>query len=87
MKRPRPKHTRELGVSEFKAKALGLFEETAKTGAEFTVLKKGKPIAKVIPFTASIREGTRAGSWRDLIEINDEDLAQVNFSDDWSLAR
>lgn len=39
---------RTMNASEFKAKCLGLLEEVAATGEEITILKHGKPIARVI---------------------------------------
>ena len=39
-----------FSVSEFKAKSLGLLERVARSGESIVVTKRGKPIAKVIPF-------------------------------------
>lgn len=39
-----------LSVSEFKAKALAIVAQVADTGEPVVVTKRGKPIAKVIPF-------------------------------------
>ena len=41
---------KSLSVSEFKSKSLGLLEEVSRTGESIIVTKRGKPIAKVIPF-------------------------------------
>ena len=41
---------KEVSVSEFKAKALGLLERVASQGSSFIVTKRGKPIARVVPF-------------------------------------
>ncbi len=41
---------KKISVSEFKAKSLGLFEQISKSGKELIIYKRGKPIAKVIPF-------------------------------------
>ena len=39
-----------LAVSQFKAHALKILSELEKTKEELIITKRGKPIAKVIPF-------------------------------------
>lgn len=50
MSSARPK---TISVSEFKAHALGIFEEIFQKGRSVVVTKFGKPLAKVIPFAAT----------------------------------
>lgn len=38
-----------VSVSEFKAQALGIFDDISKTGRVVTVTKHGKPLAKILP--------------------------------------
>ena len=40
-----------INISEFKAKCLAVLEEIARTGEGVTILKRGKPIAQVLPAT------------------------------------
>jgi len=42
------KKKKVFSVSEFKAKALGLFERVSREGEDITITKHGKPLAKVI---------------------------------------
>jgi len=44
---PRP---REIAAGEFKAKCLGIIDEVSKSGQEVIVTKRGKAVAKLIPF-------------------------------------
>ena len=44
---------RTINASEFKAKCLALLDEIARTGETLTVLKRGKPVARVVPAPAS----------------------------------
>ena len=44
-----------LSISEFKAKALAIVAQVADTGEPVVVTKRGKPIAKVIPFSAETK--------------------------------
>ena len=40
---------KEINASEFKAKCLAILEEVAQTGQPVTILKRGKPIAQLVP--------------------------------------
>ena len=68
-----------LGVSEFKAKCLGLLDEVAK-GNTLIITKRGRPIAKVSPVsapTASLR-----GSWKGIVTIKG-DIVKFNEATSW----
>lgn len=55
-----------LGVSEFKAKCLGLLDEVAK-GNTLIITKRGRPIAKVSPVSAPTT--SLRGSWKGIVTI------------------
>ncbi|MGH9465624.1 MAG: type II toxin-antitoxin system Phd/YefM family antitoxin [Thermoanaerobaculia bacterium] len=38
-----------INASEFKAKCLGLLDEVARTGESLTILKRGRPLARLVP--------------------------------------
>lgn len=38
-----------INVSEFKAKCLAILDDVARTGEPVTILKRGKPIAQILP--------------------------------------
>jgi len=40
---------KEINASEFKAKCLAILDEVAETGQAVTVLKRGKPVAQLVP--------------------------------------
>ena len=40
---------RTLGASEFKAHCLAVLDEVARTGEGVTVLKRGRPVAQIVP--------------------------------------
>lgn len=44
-----------INISDFKARCLAILEEISRTGEGVTILKRGKPIAQVLPPTP--REG------------------------------
>jgi len=45
----------QLNITEFKAKCLSLLDKTSKKGTEYTITKRGEPIARVIP----VKSGTK----------------------------
>lgn len=40
---------KEISASEFKARCLALLDHVSNTGEVITVLKRGKPVAQVVP--------------------------------------
>jgi prevent-host-death family protein len=40
---------KEINASEFKAKCLTILDEVARTGQPVTILKRGRPVAQLIP--------------------------------------
>jgi len=44
-----------MSISEFKKLALATIDRVAKTKEEIVITKRGKPLAKVIPFRSSKR--------------------------------
>jgi prevent-host-death family protein len=49
MTRVKIKVMQEVSISEFKAKCLGLIDEVQKTRQPLRILRRGKPVAEVIP--------------------------------------
>jgi len=41
--------SKTIPAGEFKAKCLKLMDEVEKTGEEFVITKRGKPVAKLVP--------------------------------------
>jgi prevent-host-death family protein len=42
---------REIGISEFKARCLSLLDEVNKTRKPIRILRRGKPVAEILPPT------------------------------------
>lgn len=51
----------EIAISEFKAKCLSLLEEVNKTKKPIRILRRGKPVAEIVPPTPS-RKRRKLGS-------------------------
>ena len=69
-----------LGVSEFKRRCLELLESTRRTGCEFVITKRGRPIARVVPLRPA--GSTARGRLRGQAEISGE-IVEVDWSDEW----
>ena len=55
----KPRGTRTIKASEFKAKCLKLMDEVAETGEEIIITKNGKPVAKL----SAHREKPKTSLW------------------------
>lgn len=56
-----------MKASEFKAKCLGIMDEVQETREEVVITKNGRPMAKLVPFTAKPK--TLRGLLKDEIKI------------------
>jgi prevent-host-death family protein len=63
------KAIREISISTFKAKCLGLLEEVNKTRTPIRVTRRGKPIADVFPSSLEGSERSWIGSMSGTLKI------------------
>ena len=71
-----------INISDFKARALELISEIAKKGKEYTITRRGVPVAKVVPYKTTPRN--RSGSLKGQIEIRG-DIVHFDTSSDWEV--
>ena len=66
---------RALKISEFKAKCLAVVEQVDRTGEPVTILKRGRPVARLVPAASADRypQDSLAGS----VEILGDVLSPV----------
>lgn len=57
-----------INASEFKAKCLAILDEVARSGEGITILKRGKPVAQVLPAVPR-SESTPQESLRGTLEV------------------
>jgi prevent-host-death family protein len=78
---------KEIAISVFKAKCLGILEEVRKTRKPIRVTRFGRPVAEVVPPTpqkpAKRRLGTMAGTVRILGDI----VGSISPENEWDAAR
>jgi prevent-host-death family protein len=70
----------QLGVSDFKAKCLGILDQVASKGDVLIITKHGRPIARVTPIS-SPRKFTR-DRWKGVGKIKG-DIVRFNEAEFW----
>lgn len=73
-----------VGVSEFKSRCLQFLEETRQKGREWTITKKGEPVAKVMPIRRS--QGSTRGRLKGLMTFHG-DIVHWSSAEDWEALR
>lgn len=71
-----------INASEFKAKYLAILDEVADTGEEVLILKRGRPVAQLMP---PIESGSRhpQDELRDSVVIKGDVMEPVLPTEDW----
>jgi len=78
---------KEVAISEFKAKCLALLEQVHQTKKPLLITKFGKPIAEVVPPSASAAPGDWMGSMKDTIQILGDIVSPASNESDWEVLR
>jgi len=78
---------REIAISEFKAKCLGILEEVRKTRRPIRVTRFGKPVAEVVPPSPPKPSGRRLGTMAGTMEIVGDIVGPITSWDDWEASR
>jgi len=73
----------EIGISEFKAKCIGLIKATAESGEELTITLRGRPMVRVVGIGQE-SERVLGGQQQALDDRStDEALIRSDLEDDW----
>lgn len=78
---------KEIAISEFKAKCLGILEEVRKTRRPIRVTRFGKPVAEVIPPSPPKAAGRQLGTLAGTMEIVGDIVGPISSWDDWEASR
>jgi prevent-host-death family protein len=78
---------KEIAISEFKAKCLGLLEEVRKTRKPIRVTRFGKPVADVLPPAPESPQGRRLGTMAGTAEILGDIVGPTGSLEDWNAWR
>ncbi len=60
---------KEVAISDFKAKCVGLLDQVHRTRKPIRITRRGQPLADVVPPSPSVRKGHWLGSMKGRMEI------------------
>jgi prevent-host-death family protein len=78
---------REIAISEFKAKCLGILEEVRKTRKPVRVTRFGKPVAEIVPTTPEAQPKSWLGCMVGTGEILGDIVGPTSSLEDWEVGR
>jgi prevent-host-death family protein len=78
---------KEIAISEFKAKCLGILEEVRKTRRPIRVTRFGKPVAEVVPSTPEKATGRKLGCMIGTGRILGDVVGSISDESEWDAAR
>jgi prevent-host-death family protein len=78
---------KEIAVSEFKAKCLGLIQEVSRTGKPIRLTKFGKPVAELVPSKPEKPARRKLGSMAGTMTIVGDIVGPISSWDDWDASR
>jgi prevent-host-death family protein len=78
---------KEIAISEFKAKCLGILEEVRKTRKPIRITRFGKPVAEVVPPSPQKATGRRLGGMVGTGKIVGDIVGPSGSWDDWEPSR
>jgi len=78
---------KEIAISVFKAKCLGILEEVRKTRKPIRVTRFGEPVAEVIPPSAQKPRESWLGCMAGTAEILGDIVSPTGSLDDWDAWR
>jgi len=78
---------KDIAISEFKAKCLGILEEVRKTRQPIRVTRFGEPVAEVVPPTHKPRRKSWLGSMAGSAKIVGDIVGPTGSFEDWNAFR
>ena len=78
---------KEVAISEFKAKCLGMLEEVRKTRKPLRVTRFGQPVAEIVPPAPKPRSRSWLGSMAGSVEIVGDIVGPSGSFEDWEAFR
>ncbi len=78
---------KEIAISVFKAKCLGILEEVRKTRKPIRVTRFGKPVAEVVPPSPGKPTGRRLGSMAGTGRIVGDIVGSISDESEWDATR
>jgi prevent-host-death family protein len=76
---------KEIAISEFKAKCLGILDQVSKTKKPVRVTRFGEPVVEVFPVAVPKRKGTWLGCMAGTVQIKGDIVAPATDEDEWEV--
>lgn len=77
---------RSIKASEFKAKCLAILDEVSRTGEAVTILKRGRPVARLVPPLMGESKHPQL-TLKGTFEITGDIIAPAVAAEDWEAER
>jgi prevent-host-death family protein len=78
---------KEVAISEFKAKCLGLLEQVRKTRQPLRVTRHGKAVAEIVPPTAVTDRTRLRDSMKGKMKFLGDIISPANDENEWEVLR
>jgi prevent-host-death family protein len=78
---------KEVAISEFKAKCLGMLEQVRKTRKPIRITRFGQPVAEIVPPSPKKSSKSWLGSMEGTIRIVGDIVGPISTEDDWEASR
>jgi prevent-host-death family protein len=78
---------KEVAISVFKAKCLGILEEVRKTRKPIRITRFGKPVAEVVPLSPDKAKRIKLGCMMGTGRIVGDVVGPTSSWDDWDAAK
>ena len=78
---------KEIAISEFRAKCIGILEEVRKTRKPIRVTRFGKPVAEVVPPPPQTSTGRKLGCMIGTGRVVGDIVGSISGESEWEAAR
>ena len=78
---------KEVAISEFKAKCLGILEQVRKTRTPIRITRFGVPVAEIVPPSPGKRPANWLGCMAGTARIIGDIVGPTGSEDDWEASR
>jgi prevent-host-death family protein len=78
---------KEVAISEFKAKCLGMLEQVRKTRKPIRITRFGVPVAEIVPPSPRKRPANWLGCMAGTARIVGDIVGPISSEDDWEASR
>lgn len=75
--------SRPIGAAAFKTRCLRIIDHVSESGAEVTITKHGRPVAKLVPVRAPAGRADILGSCKGTLVIVDDDDLVPSTAGEW----